>query len=109
MRFTPILFLVLAACAYVEATTVPYVGVPQFAPMDPSKVAVLAAEPKQRHDRLGEVILHTSRDPAPTVIDIEKRLCEEAAKWGASAVYIVRDIMVPGNERQIVGIAVRYR
>ncbi len=101
--------LLLAGCAYVEATTVPSVGVTRFVPVDPSKVQVLAAEPKQRHERLGEVILQTSRDPAPALADIEHRLSEEAAKWGASAVYIVRDIMVPGNERQIVGIAVRYR
>src|SRR5436190_2798205 len=99
-----IVVCLLASCAYVEATTVAYVGVSRSAPVEPSKVQVLAAEPKQRHERLGEVILHTSSDPAPTLADIEDRLCEEAAKWGASAVYIVRDIMVPGNERQIVGI-----
>ena len=99
----------LTSCAYVEATTVPYVGVEKFAPVDPSTVRVLAAEPRERHDRLGEVVVYASPDPAPTPADIEKRLRDEAAKWGANAVYVVRDILVPGNERQLVGIAIRYR
>ena len=101
--------LVLTACAYVEATTVPYVGVSKFEPVDPATVQVLAAEPKERHDRLGEVVLYASPDPAPTPADIEKRFCEEAAKWGANAVYVVRDTLPPGQDRQIVGIAVRFR
>jgi len=107
MRF--LLLLLLAGCAYVEATTVPYVGVPKYDPVDPSTVQVLAAEPKERHDRLGEVVLYASPDPAPTPLDIEKRFREEAAKWGANAVYVVRDILLPGQERQLVGIAIRFR
>ena len=101
--------LLLAGCAYVEATTVPYVGVPTFAPVDPSTVQVLLAEPKRRHDRLGEVVLYASPDPAPTPADIEQRFREEAAKWGANAVYVVRDLLPPGGDRQLVGIAIRYR
>jgi len=102
--------LLLASCAYVEATTVPYVGVAQFVPVDPATIKVLEYEPRERHDRLGEVVVFASRDPAPAVGDIEKRLREEAAKWGANAVYIVRDIIPPGaSERQLVGIAIRYR
>ena len=103
------LVLILAACAYVEATTVPYVGVPKYDPVDPSAVQVLAAEPKERHDRLGEVVLYASPDPGPTPAGIEKRFREEAAKWGADAVYVVRDLLPAGQERQIVGIAIRFR
>jgi len=110
MRLAPILLVLLAGCAYVEATTVPYVGVAQSAPVDPATIKVLEYEPRERHDRLGEVIVYASRDPAPAVGDIEKRLREEAAKWGANAVYVVRDIIPPGaSERQLVGIAIRYR
>jgi hypothetical protein len=108
MKLPLLLLLLLAGCAYVEATTVPYVGVPTFAPVDPATVKVLAAEPKERHDRLGEVVLYASPDPAPAPADIEKRFREEAAKWGANAVYVVRDILPPGRERQLVGIAIRY-
>ena len=104
-----LLVLLLAGCAYVEATTVPYVGVPKYDPVGPSTVQVLAAEPKERHDRLGEVVLYASPDPAPTPADIEKRFREEAAKWGANAVYVVRDMLRAGQEREIVGIAVRLR
>lgn len=108
MRFAWV--LLLAGCAYVEATTVPYVGVPTFAPVDPATIKVLGYEPRERHDRLGEVVVYASREPAPPTADIEKRLREEAAKWGANAVYVVRDIIPPGaSERQLVGIAVRYR
>ena len=99
----------LAAGAYVEATTVPYVGVPKFEPVDPATVQVLAAEPKERHDRLGEVVLYASPDPAPAPAEIEKRFREEAAKWGADAVYVARDLLPPGQERQIVGVAIRFR
>ena len=108
MRLAPVLLL-LAGCAYVEATTVPYVGVPKYEPVDPATVEVLAAEPKERHDRLGEVVLYASADPAPAPADIEKRFRDEAAKWGANAVYVVRDLLPPGQERQIVGIAIRFR
>jgi len=103
------LLLLLAGCAYVEATTVPYVGVPKYEPVDPASVQVLASEPKERHDRLGEVVLYASADPAPAPADIEKRFREEAAKWGANAVYVVRDLLPRGEDRQIVGIAIRYR
>jgi hypothetical protein len=110
MRLAPILLFLLAACAYVDATTVPYVGVPTFAPVDPATVKVLGYEPRERHDRLGEVVVYASRDPAPSSAEMENRLREEAAKWGANAVYIVRDIIPPGSsERQLVGIAVRFR
>lgn len=87
----------------------PYVGVPKYEAVDPATVKVLGAEPKERHDRLGEVVLYASPDPAPTPADIEKRFREEAAKWGANAVYVVRDLLPPGEDRQIVGIAIRYR
>ena len=110
MRLAAILAVLLSACAYVEATTNPYVGVPKFEPVEPASVKVLAVEPSTRHDRLGEVIVYASLDPAPTVDDIEKRLQQEAARWGASAVYIVRDLRLPARgERELVGIAIRYR
>jgi hypothetical protein len=105
-----VLLLLLAGCAYVEATTTQYAGVEKYAPADAASVKVLAHEPRGRHDRLGEVIVYASLDPAPTVDDIEKRMQQEAAKWGANAVYIVRDLRLPARgERQLVGIAIRLR
>ena len=99
----------LASCAYVEATTTQYVGVPRFAPVEPATVQVLRAEPTQRHDRLGEVLLDISVDPAPPVADVEQRLREEAAKMGANAVYVIRDVIRPGEARKLIGIAIRNR
>ena len=98
-----------ASCAYVEATTTQYVGVPRFPPSKPAAVQVLPAEPAQRHDRLGEVLLDISVDPAPPLADIEERLREEGAKMGANAVYVIRDAIRPGEGRKLIGIAIRYR
>ena len=108
LSFAALAFAV-ASCAYVEATTTQYVGVPRFTPTKPAEVQVLPAEPKQRHDRLGEVLLDISVDPAPPVADIEERLREEGAKMGANAVYVIRDAIRPGEGRKLIGIAIRFR
>jgi hypothetical protein len=100
--------LAASACAFVEANSVQYVGVPRFAPGKPEEVQVLPSEPTRRHDRLGEVLLDISADPAPPVADIEARLREEGAKMGAHAVYVIRDIKRPGENRRLIGIAIRY-
>jgi hypothetical protein len=98
-----------ASCAYVDATTTQYVGVPRFAPGDPAAVKVLPAEPAQRHDRLGEILLDISVDPPAPVADVEQRLRDEGAKMGANAVYVIRDAIRPGETRKLIGIAIRYR
>ena len=99
---------VLASCAYVEATTVQYVGVTRFPAGDPAQVQVLRAEPAQRHERLGEVMLQISIEPAAQVEEIERRLREETAKMGGQAIYIVRDVARPYEDRKLIGIAIRY-
>jgi len=73
------------------------------------RLEVLPGEPAQRHDRLGEVLLDISLDPAPPVADIEDRLREEAGKMGANAIYVIRDVARPGEARKLIGIAIRYR
>ena len=103
------LVLLAASCAYVEATTTQYVGVPRFPPTDPKIVQVLRAEPMQPHDRLGEILLDISVDPPATVEDVEQRLREEAAKWGANGVLVVRDQVMPGVGRKLIGVAIRTR
>jgi len=72
----------LAACAFVDATTTQYVGVPRFPAGDASKVEVLSSEPMRTHDRLGEILLDISVDPPAAIADIEQRLREETAKMG---------------------------
>jgi len=104
-----VLVSLLAACAYVDATTTQYVGVPRFPPGDPAAVQVLRAEPMQPHERLGEILLDVSVDPAPEIGEIEQRLREEAAKWGANAVFVVRDQVMPGVSRKLIAVAIRYR
>ena len=104
-----LLVLTLAACAYVDARTTQYVGVARFPPSDPDSVKVLAAEPRERFDRLGEVLLDMSLDPKPPVEDIERKLREEAAKWGANAIYVVRDTITPADGHKLIAIAIRFR
>ena len=99
----------LTACAYVDATTTQYVGVPRFPPTDPKTVQVLPAEPMTVHDRLGEVLLDISVDPPAAVADVEQRLREEAAKMGGNAVFVVRDMVNPNAGRKLIAVAIRYR
>ena len=100
----------LGACAYVDATTTQYVGVPRFQPTDPKTVQVLRAEPVQaRYDRLGEILLDISVDPPADIAEVEQRLREEAAKWGDNAVFVVRDQVMPGVGRKLIAVAIRYR
>jgi hypothetical protein len=99
-----------AACAYGDATTTQYVGVPRFQPTDPKTVQVLRAEPVQaRYERRGEILLDISVEPAPEVAEVEQKLREEGAKWGANAVFVVRDQVMPGVGRKLIGVAIRYR
>jgi hypothetical protein len=105
-----VLACAIAACGYINASTTQYVGVPRYAPVDPATVKVLPAEPMQPpHDRLGEILLETSVDPAPSIAEIEQRLREEAAKLGASAIFVARDMVVPGSTRKLIGVAIRTR
>lgn len=99
----------LTSCAYVDATTTQYVGVPRFPPTEAKSVQVLTAEPMKTHDRLGEILLDISVDPVAPVEDVEARLREEAAKMGAHAVFVVRDMVNPNVGRKLIAVAIRYR
>jgi hypothetical protein len=108
--FLAVLVCLVASCAYVDATTTQYVGVPRFPPSDPKTVQVLRAEPTQGlYDRLGEILLDISVDPPADIAEVEQRLREEGAKWGANAVFVVRDQVMPGVGRKLIGVAIRYR
>jgi len=104
-----LLVCLLAACAYVDATTTQYVGVPRFPPGDPKAVQILRGEPMQPHERLGEILLDISVDPPAAVADIEQRLREETAKMGGNAVFVVRDMVNPNVGRKLIAVAIRYR
>jgi len=103
----------LTACATVDATTTQYVGVPRFEPSDPKKVQILRSDPAKPFDRLGEIHLTPSVDPAPSVEDIEARFRFEAAAIGADAVIVIVDRTVPvigyGPVRQLIGLPIHYR
>ena len=97
-----------------------YPNTPIFRPTDPSQVELLRREPRRDHIRLGEVwIRPTGRMDR---FHVEGVLREKAARMGADALVIVADKYFqegvvfsywhgprPVYERQIVGIAIRYK
>jgi hypothetical protein len=119
------LALVLTSCASINATTTQYVGAPHQPPSDPAKVEILRTEPTRPHERLGEIMLDASTDPAPPVADVEARLRKEAARIGADAVVVVLDriqpvgVFVTGgywsgtastiHGRKLIGVAIKYK
>ena len=108
-----------------DATTTAYVGAPHFPPSNPASVEILRTSPSQPHDRLGEVVVDASIQPAPPVTEVEQKLREEAARIGADAAVVVYDRVQPAglyvtggwwnqsvetfSERKLVGVAIRYR
>lgn len=117
--------LALPACTSLTAITTEYVGAPHPPPTDPSKVQILRVEPTRASDRLGEIAVDASVDPAPPMADIENKLRTEGAKLGADAVVVVVDRVQPVaafvtgpwwgrsidtvSGQKVVGVAIRYR
>lgn len=115
----------VAACATLNASTTQYVGAPHYPPTEASSVEILRFEPRKPHERLGEIVIDASSNPAPAIEKVEDKMRSEAAKIGANAVVVVLDRLQPsasfvgrpwrggGYEstegRKVVGIAVRYR
>ena len=117
--------MLLAACATVDVTTTQYVGAPRFQPTEPTAVQILRTEPTAPHDRLGEIMIDASTDPAPPISEVEEKLCKAGAKLGADAVVVVYDRIQPVaayvsgpwwgrsietvSGRKLVAVAIRYR
>jgi hypothetical protein len=115
----------LAACASVDVQTTEYVGAPRYQPTEPNSVQILRTEPTAPHDRLGEIVVDASTDPAPPVTEIEQKLTQAAAKMGANAVVVVLDRVQPVaayvtgpwwgrsiesvSGRKVIGVAIRFR
>ena len=121
----PAVAVLVAACATADVITTQYVGAPRFQPTVPNAVQSLRTEPMQPHDRLGEIVVDASVDPAPSITEIEQKLCAAAAKLGADAVVVVYDRVQPTaayvsgpwwgrssetiSGRKVVGVAIRYK
>ena len=115
----------LASCTSIDSHTTQYVGAPHQPPSDPARVEILRTEPTRPHDRLGEVMVDASVDPAPPIAEVEARLRNEAAKIGADAVVIVYDHVQPVGAfvsgpwwgrtvdtitgRKLIGVAIKYQ
>lgn len=115
----------LAGCSSMSTRTIEYIGVSRFALSEAAKIEILKEPPSRTHERLGEVIIDVSTDPAPAVAKIESKLKEKAAKLGADAIVVVQDkaetagyvVMGPwwSNSyspvmgRVIVAVAIKYK
>lgn len=97
-----------------------YPDSPRFAPTFPGDVALLRREPRRDHIRLGEVWIRPNY--RMDRFYVEGVLKEKAAAMGADALVIVADRFFREGvvysywygprmvyERQIVGVAIRYR
>ncbi|MCW2267702.1 hypothetical protein D3C77_34040 [compost metagenome] len=119
------LLLALAGCSSIDARTTEYVGAPHAAPSSAANVEVLRREPLRAHDRLGEIVVDASVEPAPPIAEVEQKLREEAAKIGGDAVVVVYDRIAPVSAyvsgplwdrdirtiegRKLKGIVIKYR
>ena len=74
--------LALCGCASISVNSKAYLGSPKYAASDPARVQILAAEPKQPNDRLGEVML--SVDGSPSRGKLEQKLKQAAANLGGN-------------------------
>jgi hypothetical protein len=81
--------LVLCGCSSISVNTKAYLGSPKYAPSDPARVTILASEPKQPKEQLGEIMLSVGGNPPRE--KLEDMLRRAAAKLGADAVYVVYD------------------
>jgi len=97
-----------------------YPGTPRFSPTHPAEVDLLRREPRREHIRLGEVWIRPDR--GMDRFYVEDVLREKAAVMGADALVIVADRFFREGaafnywrgrravyERNIVGIAIRFR
>ena len=97
-----------------------YLNTPNFAPTNPAQVRLLRREPNRAHVQLGEVWIRP--EPGMSAYYVEDRLRERAAAMGADALVIVVDRYFHRyvvhdwwygrrayRERDILGIAIRYR
>lgn len=119
------LVFMTAACASVSATSMQYVGTPNFPPSDPAVIEILRAEPSRPYERLGEVSVTASTRPSPELAAVEEKLRAKASALGADAVVVVQDALQPVGwystggwwldrnvytvtGRRLVGVAIKY-
>jgi len=81
--------LLAAACSYVPARSIHFVGRPDFPPTDPAMVEILHRPPMRPHEVLGQVMLEPEGNPGQAAI--EEKLRAETAAMGGSAAVIVHD------------------
>ena len=115
--------LAVAGCKTVSISSNQFIGGPLYAPSNPATVQILREPPTRPNVRLGEVTAEPSSDQV-SVLEIETKMQQAAAKMGADAVVIVSDrnqvtgAYVTGGwynrtvqtttSRVVVGVAIKY-
>ncbi|MBN1939989.1 MAG: hypothetical protein JW843_10405, partial [Candidatus Aminicenantes bacterium] len=97
-----------------------YPGTPRYSPNDYSNIRLLRQEPRGAYIELGEVWIRP--EPWMSRYEVEGLLREKTARLGGDALVIVADRHLRGSvarrswrprrtvyDREIVGIAIRYR
>jgi len=88
--------LLLIACASIDSHVNQYIGVASHPPTDPAKIEIIRLPATTRpFDKIGDIYLTASVDPAPEVAKVETKLRADAAKLGADAVLINFDQIIP--------------
>jgi hypothetical protein len=116
--------LLLGGCSSIAENTRAELGTPIYPRTDPARVLILREEPKQAHEKLGEIVLRAEGDPSRE--RLEKRLRKAAARLGADAVCVVHDQtqlfpvvyvdgwwgpdgMDTGMVRDVVAVAIKFK
>ena len=114
----------LAGCAHIGESSTPVSGAPAMQPTS-AWVQVTRVQPWRPYQALGEIVLEATVSPAAGEEDLEKRLRAGGAAYGADAVLITFDRVMPVAEdvdnssatrrrdsdwkRRVVGVAIKYR
>ena len=115
---------VLAGCTIVNESSNPISGAPTLQPTN-AWVQLTRVQPDRPYQALGEIVLETSLSPSLGEEAVEKRLRAGGAAYGADAVLITFDRVMPVAEdvdnssatrrrdsdwkRRVVGVAIKYR
>lgn len=91
-----IVMAILPGCTSVIATSEPFVGAPTYPPTDPATIQIIREAPSRPYEKLGEIFIEP-QSGKPPVEKIEQKLREEGAKFGADAVLITFDRLMPSG------------
>jgi len=91
-----IFIAILSGCTSIIAASEPFIGAPTYPPTDPATIQILREAPSRPYEKLGEILIEP-QSGNPPVEKIEQKLREEGAKFGADALLITFDKLMPAG------------